>query len=73
MTPLQENIGGFCNESYDPEGDALDYLWNFGDEQTSSLNSPAHSWEEAGTYTVTLTVEDSSGKVGTVNITIEVN
>ena len=68
-----EDIQFSGEDSYDPEGDALDYLWNFGDEQTSSLKSPAHSWEEAGTYTVTLTVEDGSGKVGTVNITIEVN
>ena len=68
-----EDIQFSGEDSYDPEGDALDYLWNFGDEQTSSLKSPAHSWEEVGTYTVTLTVEDSSGKVGTVNITIEVN
>ena len=31
-------------ESYDPEGGALDFLWNFGDNKTSSLKSPEYSW-----------------------------
>ena len=43
-------------DSYDPEGDTLDFLWDFGDNKTSSLKSPEHSWSEAGTYTVRLTV-----------------
>ena len=43
-------------DSYDPEGEALDFLWDFGDNKTSSLKSPQHSWTDAGTYQVTLTV-----------------
>ena len=50
-------------DSYDPEGEALDFLWNFGDNKTSSLKSPQHSWYDAGMYQVTLTViaEDQEG------------
>lgn len=59
-------------ESYDPEGDALDYLWNFGDNQTSSLKSPQHSWGQAGRYTVTLTVEDGDGQEGMTSKTVEI-
>lgn len=43
-------------DSYDPEGEALDFLWDFGDNKTSSLKSPQHSWTDAGMYQVTLTV-----------------
>jgi hypothetical protein len=34
------------------------YVWNFGDNTTSSLNSPTHSYASNGTYTVTLTASN---------------
>jgi PKD repeat protein len=68
----EEAIQFSGDDSYDPEGDALDYLWNFGDNQTSSLKSPQHSWGEAGRYTVTLTVEDGNGQEGTSSKSIEI-
>jgi len=36
------------------------YQWNFGDGGTSTLSNPSHTYSTAGTYTVTLTVKDSS-------------
>ena len=59
-------------DSYDPEGEALDFLWDFGDNKTSSLKSPQHSWDNAGMYQVTLTViaEDQEG-AETKNIEIK--
>ena len=60
------------DDSYDPEGDALDYLWDFGDGQTSSLKSPQHSWAEAGNYLVSLTVEDGNGQEGIETKNIEI-
>lgn len=36
-------------------------LWNFGDSQTSTLKNPGHTYEAAGTFTVTLTVSGSGG------------
>ena len=68
----QEAIQFSGDDSYDPEGDALDYLWDFGDNQTSSLKSPQHGWDEAGRYTVTLTVEDGNGQEGTSSKSIEI-
>lgn len=44
--------------SSDPDGDALAYRWDFGDGQTSDAAMPAHVYVAAGTYTVTLTVND---------------
>lgn len=37
--------------------DAMAYSWDFGDGTTSTLESPHHTWEEPGDYTITLTAE----------------
>lgn len=47
--------------SSDPEGDALTYLWNFGDGNTSDQAKTSHTYEKIGQYRVVLTVKDSSG------------
>ena len=67
-----ENIQLSGEESYDPEGGALDFLWNFGDNKTSSLKSPEYSWNSPGTFTVSLTVEDGEGQETTSTKDIEV-
>ena len=37
-------------------GNPTNYLWNFGDNSTSTLASPTHTYATPGIYTVTLTV-----------------
>jgi len=37
------------------------WLWSFGDEVTSTLSSPTHTYTTKGTYTVTLTVSGPGG------------
>jgi len=39
------------------------FLWNFGDDTTSNLQNPTHSYQQNGEYTVTLTVQDSLGTI----------
>jgi immune inhibitor A len=39
------------------------YAWDFGDNSTSSVQSPSHTYAKAGTYSVVLTVTDGSGLV----------
>ncbi len=57
--------------SSDQDGDSLTYSWNFGDGPTlGSGASPNHTYTSAGTYHVTLTVDD--GKSGTNSITHDV-
>jgi PKD repeat protein len=56
--------------SSDPEGTALTYLWNFGDNTTSSVANPSKTYALPGTYTATLTVKDASGLSNMKSITI---
>ena len=42
-------------------GDITGWSWTFGDGETSTTQSPAHTYGAAGTYTVTLTVSNAYG------------
>ena len=71
-------VGLVCNfsgaTSTDPDtGDAVTYLWDFGDGGvTSTSSSPSRTFLAAGTYTVTLTVSDGWLNVATVTRTVTV-
>lgn len=47
--------------STDEDGDILTYYWNFGDNQTSSLVAPTHTFDRTGTHRVVLRVIDGNG------------
>ena len=59
--------------SADPDGGALTYRWDFGDRTFPPVTEPAptHVFDEAGTYSVTLTVTDPSGATGATKVTVE--
>lgn len=41
------------------------YLWDFGDGATSTLAAPSHTYQQGGTYTVSLTVTNLYGSTTT--------
>ena len=51
--------------SSDPDGDVLEFEWDFGDGGTSSLLRPNHEYTSIGNNTVTLTVKDASNESST--------
>lgn len=42
------------------------YLWNFGDNTTSAVENPKHTYNKAGEYTVSLTVKNALGCAATL-------
>lgn len=50
----------------------VSYEWNFGDGTTGSGKTTTHTYANAGTYTVTLTVKDAAGNTATHQITVTV-
>jgi serine protease len=50
-----------ASTSSDPDGDLLSYAWDFGDGATATGVTASHTYATAGTYTITLTVDDGQG------------
>lgn len=51
---------------------AVSYLWDFGDSQTSTEPDPTHTYSSAGTFSVKLTVENQAGATHSVTQTLEI-
>ncbi|MCX6311363.1 MAG: PKD domain-containing protein [Bacteroidetes bacterium] len=45
-------------------GTPLQYLWNFGDGNTSTLSNPIHTYLNVGSYNVSLIIATSNGCIG---------
>ncbi|RFS84680.1 PKD domain-containing protein [Actinomadura spongiicola] len=52
--------------STDPDGTIASYAWDFGDGQSGTGATPAHTYAEAGDYTVRLKVTDDQGATNEV-------
>jgi PKD repeat protein len=62
----------FIGSATDPGTDTLTYYWTFGDSTGAANPAVTHSYGVLGTYTVTLTVEDNDGGVGTASVDLTV-
>jgi PKD repeat protein len=51
----------FSDGSSDEDGTVTGWSWDFGDGGSADQSNPTHSYAEAGTYSVTLTVTDDEG------------
>jgi len=68
-----DNCGGasspvtvvFVDQSISPGGSITDWVWDFGDGNTSQQFSPIHTYVSAANYSVCLTVTNSAGESDT--------
>ncbi len=60
-------------QSINPGGGPLTYTWSFGDGGTATGAQPSHTYTAPGIDTVTLTVSDGFGGVGTATAEVAVN
>ena len=50
----------FKSTSYDPDGNIVNWTWDFGDGNISYLENTTHQYSNNGTYTVGLTIIDNN-------------
>jgi chitodextrinase len=71
--PYKEAVGHAitfdASQSTDPDGDALTYAWDFGDGTKGSGVTTSHAYASAGTFNVTVTVEDGRGGTNAASTT----
>ena len=63
----------FTDQSGDSDGEIVTWAWDFGDGNTSADQNPTHTYEQAGDYTVVLTVTDDSDETATFNLSVSIN
>ncbi|HEC81978.1 MAG TPA: PKD domain-containing protein, partial [Thermoplasmatales archaeon] len=62
----------FNSTSYDLDGSLQSWVWSFGDGSTAHGEKVVHRYQNAGVYTVTLTVTDNKGLKDSFSILIQV-
>jgi cytochrome c len=62
----------FTSAGSDPDGDALLYVWSFGDGGQAGGRNATHTYTAPGTYTATVTVTDPDGATGTDSVQVTV-
>ncbi|MCL2914521.1 S8 family serine peptidase [Shewanella corallii] len=82
-TPNQPPVAGFsasvngltvtfANSSTDDSG-VVSHSWSFGDNAISSQANPVHTYPQAGTYNVELTVKDAQGLSDSLRMSVTVS
>jgi len=67
-TPIQFTV----DTAFTDIASITDWMWDFGDNNTSTEQDPDHTYAVSGTYTVSLTVLDVNSCSTTVSYTIDV-
>jgi len=72
FAPRETEEVEFVDASFDPDGTARAWHWDFGDGETSTQTSPEHAFQTSGSHTVTLIVIDDQGASAAATATLTV-
>ena len=61
-----------ATSSYDPDGDEIQFKWDFGDGNTSTSPLTERYYSEVGRYTISLTIIDSNGDNSSATFKIDI-
>ncbi len=72
-SPCEPALASFTDNSTIASGSIVDWYWDFGTGDTSILQHPSYVFQQAGTYTVTLTISsnDSCTSTHSQNVVID--
>jgi len=62
----------FIDNSFDSDGNIVNWSWGFGDGGTSINQNPTHQYSTTGNYTITLTAMDDDGNTNSTSKVVTV-
>ena len=62
---IEEDITFDASDSFDADGEIVQYYWDFGDGTSSFEPVTTHVYNEKGIYTISLSATDNNGSIGT--------
>jgi len=69
---IGETIIFDASDSTDPDGDAINFSWNFGDGNLGQGESASHAYQKKGKLKIILTAKDTAGAVTTAQQYIKI-
>jgi uncharacterized repeat protein (TIGR01451 family) len=73
LTRKYHQVAFDAARSYDVDGGALQYLWDFGDAASGSGAKPFHAYQRSGEYLARVTVSDGGTSAADTNRVIVIN
>jgi subtilase family serine protease len=70
---VSHSFSGASSTDPFPGGAIVSYHWNWGDGNSSTGKTASHTYSTAGSRTITLTVTDNYGRVGSKKLTVTVH
>ncbi len=67
-----QTINFDASDSYDPDGDEIFFIWDFGDGASSTLINPSHAYHKPGSYNLTLYLFDSRDASSTLSLKLKI-
>jgi len=63
----------FTDSSTTPNGNIIQWIWDFGDNSSAALENPSHDYATGGIYNVTLYIESDKGCIDSITQIVQVD